>query len=56
MSAFSTLSGTQSNVTTYVRILDLPPISFLHEIYSRKAFDKMGGYLYHIRLQISKSF
>ena len=53
--AFSTLKGTQSNVSIYVRIF-LPhrtkPVKFIHE----KAFDKMGGYLYHSHTQISKSF
>ncbi|MEG1234134.1 MAG: hypothetical protein RSE18_09900, partial [Acinetobacter sp.] len=46
ISAFSTPKGTQRNVSIYVRIL-LPhptkPVKFIHE----KAFDKMGGYLYH---------
>ena len=28
------------------------PVKFIHE----KAFDKMGGYLYHSHIQISKSF
>jgi len=55
ISAFSTSKGTQRNVSIYVRIL-LPhpakPVKFIHE----KAFDKMGGYLYHSPIQISKSF
>ncbi len=42
-------------MSIYVRIL-LPhrtkPVKDIHE----KAFDKMGGYLYHSHIQISKSF
>gem|GEM_PF-5688745 len=55
MSAFSTPQGTQSNVTTYVRIF--PFANGFHVSRDhKKPFDKTGGYLYHRHLQITKSF